>query len=98
MAPPAADPVLFPTCLFEQLRPDLIERCLRVLRAMGARPVVAKGVTCCGQPAWNAGFATESRRVARASLRHLERTAGPVVVRSTSPSGSLQGGGAFRRS
>jgi L-lactate dehydrogenase complex protein LldE len=84
MAMPSGEPVLFPTCLFEQLRPDLIECCLGALRAVGRHPVVATGVTCCGQPAWNAGFATEARRVARASLRRLRRTSAPVVV----PSGS----------
>jgi L-lactate dehydrogenase complex protein LldE len=84
VAPPGGDLVLFPTCLFEQLRPDLIERSLYALGAAGVRPARAKGTTCCGQPAWNAGYGTEARRVARATLRALRRTRGPVVV----PSGS----------
>jgi L-lactate dehydrogenase complex protein LldE len=84
VARPADDPVLFPTCLFEQLRPDLIDRSLDALRAVGARPARAKGTTCCGQPAWNGGYGNEARRVARATLRGLRRIDGPVVV----PSGS----------
>jgi L-lactate dehydrogenase complex protein LldE len=40
--------------------------------------------TCCGQPAYNAGFHDEARQVARHTLRVLSRTEGPIVV----PSGS----------
>jgi L-lactate dehydrogenase complex protein LldE len=84
VAAPAGEPVLFPTCLFEQLRPDLIDRSLDALRATGGQPTLARGTTCCGQPAWNGGYATEARRVARATLHGLARTSGPVAV----PSGS----------
>jgi L-lactate dehydrogenase complex protein LldE len=83
MADGAAEAVVFPTCLVEQLRPDLGPACVELVRTRGAGRA-AKGTTCCGQPAWNSGFAAAARRVARTTLRALRRQPGPVVV----PSGS----------
>lgn len=74
----------FPTCLVELVAPAVGEAALRVLSRTGQSCQVARGATCCGQPAWNSGFVDEARRVARRSLRALRATAGPVVV----PSGS----------
>jgi L-lactate dehydrogenase complex protein LldE len=83
-----ADPtraVVFPTCLVEQLRPSLAGDCVAlVANADEVEPELAAGATCCGQPAWNAGFAAAARRVARRTLRALRGGDGPVVV----PSGS----------
>jgi L-lactate dehydrogenase complex protein LldE len=83
-----ADParaVVFPTCLVEQLRPSLARACVALVAdADGVGPELATGATCCGQPAWNAGFAAAARRVARRTLRALRGGDGPVVV----PSGS----------
>ena len=76
--------VVFPTCLVELVRPRIGAAAIELLQRAGWAPVVAKGATCCGQPAWNSGFAPEARRVARRTLRALDRTDGPVVV----PSGS----------
>jgi L-lactate dehydrogenase complex protein LldE len=73
-----------PTCLADTLRPGLAARVVALLRRRGADATVARGVTCCGQPAYNAGFAADARRVARRTLRTLARTSGEVVV----PSGS----------
>ncbi|MFN2451309.1 MAG: (Fe-S)-binding protein [Candidatus Dormibacteria bacterium] len=80
----SAAPVLFPTCLVQQLRPALLDTALRVLRRFGHDPVLARGATCCGQPAWNTGLEGAARRVARRTLRALGPSQGPVVV----PSGS----------
>jgi L-lactate dehydrogenase complex protein LldE len=76
--------IVFPTCLVEQLRPELTATVVDVVAASGTPATVARGVTCCGQPAWNAGFLPEARRVARTSLKALAKTDGPIVV----PSGS----------
>jgi L-lactate dehydrogenase complex protein LldE len=73
-----------PTCLADTLRPRLAARVVALLRRRGAEAAVARGVTCCGQPAYNAGFVDDARRVARRTLRALARTTGDVVV----PSGS----------
>ncbi len=61
----------FASCLVELLRPDVGAATQRVLRAAGHEPVPVAGATCCGQPAYNAGYATEARRVARRTLRAL---------------------------
>lgn len=45
---------------------------------------MVKRATCCGQPAFNAGFVTDARRAATPTLRALAKTTGPIVV----PSGS----------
>src|SRR5512144_2779519 len=85
MSTPAGEAVIFPTCLVEQLRPELAGACAALLAAAdGGAPRTAHGGACCGQPAWNAGFTGAARRVAGATLRALRRTSGPVVV----PSGS----------
>ncbi len=42
-----------------------------------------RGATCCGQPAWNSGFAADARRVARRTLAALDGLDAVVV-----PSGS----------
>ena len=61
----------FASCLVEMLRPDVGAAAKRVLRAAGHEPEPVAGATCCGQPAYNAGYATEARRVARRTLRAL---------------------------
>jgi len=75
--------VLFPSCLFETLRPDLVDATLRVLEDFGVPAESARGATCCGQPAWNIGLREDARTVARPTLQSL-RSAEQVVV----PSGS----------
>lgn len=75
---------LLPTCLIETVRPAAAAAVVRVLERAGHDTFVPHGSTCCGQPAWNSGFAKEARRVARRTLRALSRSQGPIVV----PSGS----------
>jgi L-lactate dehydrogenase complex protein LldE len=75
---------LFPTCLINEFRPDAGMAVARVLERVGCEVVLPEGLTCCGQPAFNAGFHDEARRVARYTLGVLDATEGPIVV----PSGS----------
>ena len=75
---------VFPTCLVELVKPDISGAVVRVLERQGHDATIATGVTCCGQPAFNAGYVDDARRVARTTERALARTRGPVVV----PSGS----------
>ena len=44
--------------------PEAGEAPVRLLRRFGAAPVFPKGQTCCGQPAFNAGYEAESRAAA----------------------------------
>lgn len=72
--------VVFPTCLGDLLSPQVPERTVAILRAIGCDAVGARDATCCGQPAFSAGHHRAARRVARATLRALERTEGEIVV------------------
>jgi L-lactate dehydrogenase complex protein LldE len=74
---------LFPTCLGDAVHPQVARDAARVLRAAGVEAVPVTGATCCGQPAWNSGFAADARRVARRTLRALADLDAIVV-----PSGS----------
>lgn len=62
---------LFVTCVGEFVEPDVPTAVVRVLRAAGCDVDVPEGQTCCGQPAWNAGFTRDAARVARTSLDAL---------------------------
>lgn len=57
---------------------------MRVLEHLGLEVRVPRGLTCCGQPAWNAGHRAEARRVAEHAIAILEQQEDPIVV----PSGS----------
>jgi len=79
-----ASVVLFPTCVVEAVRPAVGRAARRVLERLGYRVREARRATCCGQPAWNAGFAAEAARVAATTCDALARADGVVCV----PSGS----------
>ena len=68
----APEVALFVTCVVDVVDPEAAVATVALLRAAGHRVRVPEGQTCCGQPAWNAGFATEAAAVARASLEALE--------------------------
>lgn len=75
---------LFPTCLVNDLMPEAAIAAVRLIERAGCRVEVPSGLTCCGQPAWNAGFAAEAKAVARRTVAQLAATQGPIVI----PSGS----------
>ena len=80
----ATEPVLFPTCLGDIVMPEAVRHAVVTLRACGVAPRPVRNATCCGQPGFNAGHHDEARRVARRTLRVLDRTDGDVIV----PAGS----------
>ena len=47
---------LFITCLMDTFFPDAGEAVLDVLESQGVRVEFPPDQTCCGQPAYNAGF------------------------------------------
>jgi L-lactate dehydrogenase complex protein LldE len=71
---------LFVTCLGDLLEPQTIAAAVDVLRAVGCEVTVPDGQTCCGQPAWNSGFAEQAARVASASLDALDADPTATVV------------------
>ncbi len=75
---------LFPTCLAETFRPRLVEAVVQALRRAGVQVRRPPGLTCCGQPAFNAGDWPAARRMAQHTIRVLEAYPGPVVL----PAGS----------
>jgi L-lactate dehydrogenase complex protein LldE len=75
---------LFITCLVDSLFPEVGEAVLRVLSRAGAQVDFPQDQTCCGQPAFNAGFHAEARRMAIHTIQVLEKSSATVVV----PSGS----------
>ncbi len=73
---------LFVTCLVDLFSPEVGVATVRVLRASGCEVSCPRGQVCCGQPAWNSGFAEPAAAVARTSLTALEDdlAAGAEVV------------------
>ena len=60
------------TCVVDVVAPDVGEAAVRLLRAAGCEVTCNLAQTCCGQPAWNAGFADDAAAVARTTLAALE--------------------------
>ena len=75
---------LFVTCLVDALHPEVGEATVDVLEAAGQAVEFPVDQTCCGQPAFNAGFRDESRQMAARTVAVLDATEGPIVI----PSGS----------
>ena len=75
---------LFHTCLVNDIDPAAGLAAVRVLERDGCEVDVPADQTCCGQPAYNAGFHDEARQIARHTIAVLEKTDGPIVI----PSGS----------
>jgi L-lactate dehydrogenase complex protein LldE len=75
---------LFHTCIINEVYPEVGMSVVRILERLGVAVEVPPSQTCCGQPAFNAGFHADARKVARHTLDLLSATQGPIVV----PSGS----------
>ncbi len=75
---------LFVTCLVDQFRPEVGESVVNVLERLGVEVEFPEGQTCCGQPAFNSGFRSEAREVARHFLDVFDASSDPIIV----PSGS----------
>jgi L-lactate dehydrogenase complex protein LldE len=60
------------TCVVDVVAPDVADASVRLLRAAGCDVTCNLDQTCCGQPAWNAGFAEDAAAVARTTLAALE--------------------------
>jgi len=75
---------LLHTCLVNEIDPDVGMAVVSVLERLGYTVDVPLDQTCCGQPAFNAGFADEARVAARHMIDVLERAQGTIII----PSGS----------
>lgn len=70
---------LFPTCVVDAVGAESGAAVVRVLRRLGYEVTVPRDTTCCGQPAWNAGFAAESATVARTTLEALDEAESDLI-------------------
>lgn len=84
MTPRPARVQLFVTCLVDRFVPAAGHAAVEVLERLGVEVTVPADQTCCGQPAFNGGFAAEATAMARTTIDVLSRSEDPVVV----PSGS----------
>jgi L-lactate dehydrogenase complex protein LldE len=77
----------FVTCVADQFGSSAATSSLRLLRKFGVEVSFPQDQTCCGQPAYNAGYADDARELAKHYLNVFEKaleTSDFVVV----PSGS----------
>jgi L-lactate dehydrogenase complex protein LldE len=65
---------LFIPCFVDQLYPSTAFNMVKVLEKVGCTVAYNTNQTCCGQPAFNAGFCNESKAVAEKFLRDFENT------------------------
>lgn len=63
---------LFITCLIDQFFPEVGISVSRLLRRLGAELEFPVDQTCCGQPAFNSGFKTEARDLAKRFIEIFE--------------------------
>jgi L-lactate dehydrogenase complex protein LldE len=62
---------LFVTCLVDLVAPEVGVATARVLQRAGHEVMFPEGQTCCGQPAFNAGYREEAAKVLRSTLHAL---------------------------
>ncbi len=74
---------LFATCLGDQFFADAVADAVRLLRSLDVDVAFPPDQTCCGQPAYNAGYREEALRMAEHTRRVFDG-ADHVVL----PSGS----------
>ena len=71
----------FASCLIDQFRPSAGLASVEVLERCGCEVVFDQRQTCCGQPAFNAGFRSEARSVCSRAIGLLnEQLEGLVFV------------------
>jgi len=56
---------LFVPCFIDQLYPETAFNTVRLLEKVGCEVVYNPEQTCCGQPAYNAGFWDDAKQVGR---------------------------------
>ena len=77
---------LFVTCLVDAMRPSIGFAAAKLITDSGCRVVLPRGITCCGQPAYNSGEKADAAEIARLTIKALEGYDYVVV-----PSGSCGG-------
>ena len=74
---------LFIPCFVDQLYPETAFNMIKVLEKAGCTVIYNPAQTCCGQPAFNAGFWDEARTVCSKFLNDFNADS-PIVAPSAS--------------
>ena len=91
-ATPPQRVALFVTCMVDMLYPDVGMAAVELLERQGVEVVFPYEQTCCGQPAFNAGYRDEARTLARRYLDVFEPFVKQGLVDAiVVPSGSCAG-------
>ena len=91
-ATPPRRVALFVTCMVDMLYPDVGMAAVELLERQGVEVVFPYEQTCCGQPAFNAGYRDEARTLARRYLDVFEPFVEQGLVDAiVVPSGSCAG-------
>lgn len=75
---------LFVTCLVDKFFPETGLAVVDILESLGLTVEFPLAQTCCGQPAFNAGFWDDARAMARYTIDVLAQSDAPIII----PSGS----------
>ncbi|MCS6796157.1 MAG: (Fe-S)-binding protein [Raineya sp.] len=81
---------LFVPCFIDQVRPQIAWATIKVLQKAGCRVRYKAKQTCCGQPAYNAGFWKEACSVAEKFIRDFDDENAYVVSPSASCIGMIR--------
>jgi L-lactate dehydrogenase complex protein LldE len=79
----------FGTCLIDLCYPQAGMAGIDLLQREGIKVIFPQGQSCCGQPAYNSGFPTEAKAVARHQVPLFDKDY-PIVVPSGSCAGMLK--------
>lgn len=82
---------LFIPCFIDQLYPETAFNTERLLRRAGCQVIYNPEQTCCGQPAYNAGFWDEAKQIGQKFLNDFDER-NPVVSPSASCVGMIRNG------
>ena len=82
---------IFIPCFVDLLYPTTALNMVKVLERVGVKVNYNPAQTCCGQPAYNAGYLPQSQAVAEKFLHDFAAPAGPELRCVVSPSASCVG-------
>lgn len=80
---------IFVPCFVDQFFPEVAFKAIKILEKAGCKVHYNTNQTCCGQPAFNAGFWDESRKVAEKCILDLSNNY-PTIVLGSSCTGMIK--------
>ncbi|WP_185216371.1 (Fe-S)-binding protein [Sphingobacterium mizutaii] len=82
---------LFIPCFIDQLYPETAFNTVKLLEKAGCKVIYNTDQTCCGQPAYNAGFWDDAKKIGQKFLNDFHEEH-PIVSPSASCVGMVRGG------